>query len=201
MNLEVIPSAPCNRGQWISGKLLSSTKRLNKAGVHQEVRPELDALIQNLSRGNDMEHLKNLLNKAGFRGSDVRLLTNPDLGRGEQTANSLSSAGLGMEVCTKLQVARITAHQCARIHCISHFFRKACCESSFHHFRAFHIFDSRVCSCVIAMGRSSSKVLNRPLRRYCALALASDSYILPLWIISSWNFSDSGSRICPLDSG
>ena len=67
--------------------------------------------------------------------------------------------------------------------------------------RAFHIFDSRVCSCVIAKGRSSSKVLNRPLRRYCASALASDSCILPLWIISSWDFSDSGSRICPRDSG
>ena len=62
-------------------------------------------------------------------------------------------------------------------------FRKACCETSFQHTRAFHIFDSRVCNCVIAKGRSSSKVLNRPLRRYCALALASDSYILPLWII------------------
>ena len=81
------------------------------------------------------------------------------------------------------------------------YFRKACCETSFQHTGAFHIFDSRVCSCVIAKGRSSSKVLNRPLRRYCALALASDSYILPLWTISSWNFSDPGSRICRRDSG
>ena len=51
MNLEVVPSAPGNRGSWILGKLLSSTKHLNKAGVLQEVMPELDALVQNLSRG------------------------------------------------------------------------------------------------------------------------------------------------------
>ena len=36
------------------------------------------------------------------------------------------------------------------------YFGKACCEKSFQHIRAFHIFDSRVCSCVVAKGRSSS---------------------------------------------
>ena len=48
------------------------------------------------------------------------------------------------------------------------YFRTCCSSIQFHSKRAFHIFDSRVCSCAIAKGRSSSKVLNRPLRRYCA---------------------------------
>ena len=61
--------------------------------------------------------------------------------------------------------------------------------------RFFHVFDSRVCSCVIAKGRSSSRVLNRILRRVASLLLASDAYALPLWTISAWNFSDSGSRV------
>ena len=36
------------------------------------------------------------------------------------------------------------------------YFRKACCAKSFQHVRAFRIFDSRVCSCVVAKGRPSS---------------------------------------------
>ena len=60
--------------------------------------------------------------------------------------------------------------------------------------RLFHVVDSMVTSSVLAKGRSSSRVLNRILRRICALVLAADLYVLPLWTISGWNFSDSGSR-------
>ena len=64
--------------------------------------------------------------------------------------------------------------------------------------RFFHVFDFRVCSCVIAKGRLSSRVLNRVLRRVASLLLASDSYALPLRTISAWNFPDAGSRVlCP----
>ena len=62
MNLEVIPTAPSSRGSWILGKLLSSTKHLNKAGVLQEILTELASMIQNLPRGHEIEHLKALLN-------------------------------------------------------------------------------------------------------------------------------------------
>ena len=42
------------------------------------------------------------------------------------------------------------------------FFRTTCCEKSCQHVRAFHVFDSRICSCVIAKGRSSSKFETDP---------------------------------------
>ena len=60
--------------------------------------------------------------------------------------------------------------------------------------RAMHIFDSRVCSCVVAKGRSSSKALNRSLRRYAGYSLAMDVQLVPLWTVSGWNFCDQGSR-------
>ena len=69
-------------------------------------------------------------------------------------------------------------------------------STRFHHRRFFHIFDSRVVACIAAKGRSSSKLLNRLCRRYAALALASDCYVLTLWTISSWNRADLGSRLC-----
>ena len=51
--------------------------------------------------------------------------------------------------------------------------------------RYLRILDSRVCSCVIAEGRSSRCVLKRLLRRTCNILLASDLYVLPLWTISA----------------
>ena len=73
MKFEVIPTAPSGRGSWILGELLSSTKHLNKAGVLQEVSPQVDTLVQHLTRGNEMEHLKALLNKAIKRISEDQM--------------------------------------------------------------------------------------------------------------------------------
>ena len=61
--------------------------------------------------------------------------------------------------------------------------------------RFFHVLYSRVCCCVLAKGRSSSKLLNRLLRRITCLLLFSDAYLLPLWTISGWNFADAPSRL------
>ena len=68
-----------------------------------------------------------------------------------------------------------------------------------HSGRMLHVLDSRVVSCVIAKGRSSSSKLNRTLRRVSALLLASDVYVFPLWTVSGWNFADHGTRaVCPI---
>ena len=67
-----------------------------------------------------------------------------------------------------------------------------------HSCRILHVLDSRVVSCVLAKGRSSSCKLNRVLRRVSALMLASDVYVFPLWTVSGWNFADFGTRaLCP----
>ena len=71
---------------------------------------------------------------------------------------------------------------------------------SHHSARFLHVLDRRVCSCVRSKGRSSSCILNRIRRRIVALLFASDLYVLPLWTISVWNFSDHGSRAIPCPS-
>ena len=67
-------------------------------------------------------------------------------------------------------------------------------SKDFHQKRFFHIFDSRVVSCVVAKGRSSSRLLNRLCRRLAAFSLASNTYVLTLWTVSAWNHSDAASR-------
>ena len=56
------------------------------------------------------------------------------------------------------------------------------------------VLDSKVAANAIAKGRSSSRRLNRQLRRLLAVVLASDQYPLVLWTISKWNFADKPSR-------
>ena len=70
-------------------------------------------------------------------------------------------------------------------------------QAEAHDMRFFHILDSRVSSCVLAKGRSSSVLLNRILRRVASVLLAADLVVLPLWTISAWNYSDYGSRAVP----
>ena len=49
-----------------------------------------------------------------------------------------------------------------------------------HSMRYFHELDSRVSSCIVAKGRSSSRILNRPCRRLAAFTLGADIYFMPL---------------------
>ena len=57
-----------------------------------------------------------------------------------------------------------------------------------------HVLDSMVSRGAIAKGRSSSRRLNKALRKHAAAVLAQNSYCFPLWKISQWNFSDKASR-------
>lgn len=58
----------------------------------------------------------------------------------------------------------------------------------------FHVVDSVVTASVIANQRSSSRMINRTLRRMGAVCCLADLCLLPLWTISEWSFSDAESR-------
>ena len=74
------------------------------------------------------------------------------------------------------------------------YLRSVICRREFREVRFFHVLDSMVASSVVAKGRSSSRLLNRTLRRMASLLLCGDLYPVALWTISGWNYSDSGSR-------
>lgn len=60
--------------------------------------------------------------------------------------------------------------------------------------RMLHLTDSQVALAVACKGRSSSKVLNRILRRFAALQLAGGVYPLLAWVESHLNPADAPSR-------
>ena len=67
-------------------------------------------------------------------------------------------------------------------------------KSSFGDTRALHLTDSQVALSVAVKGRSSSKQLNRQLRRFTALQLAGGLYPLLAWVESALNPADAPSR-------
>ena len=66
--------------------------------------------------------------------------------------------------------------------------------SQFHSCRVLHLSDSQVCLGVLTKGRSSSRKLNRILRRICSLCLALNAFPIWAWIASRLNPADAPSR-------
>ena len=148
--------------------------------------------MDSMKSGQEQAHFRKLLDIVDFRGSDVRLDTGSVLEGARQSVPY--PAFCWAFSCVQSYRWQQSQHiNVLEMLAFFNFLRRitALGESSF---RFFHILDSRVCSCVIAKGRSSSKLLNRVLRRINSLLLSSDCYALPLWTISAWNFSDAGSR-------
>ena len=67
-------------------------------------------------------------------------------------------------------------------------------KSSFGGCRALHLCDSQVALSVAVKGRSSSRQLNRQLKRFAALQLAGGLYPLLAWVESAQNPADAPSR-------
>ena len=61
--------------------------------------------------------------------------------------------------------------------------------------RYVHFLDSLVVTAALAKGRSSSRALNRVLRRICAYCIASGQVGLWLWVCSGLNPADIPSRL------
>ena len=191
---EQLPAAPSLRESWLRRELCRSTARLSEEpGLSAAVRALLDR-FRNMKRGAEIEHLRGLLREADYRGSDVRLSTGELVDGCRQDLPYPACAWKWKTV--QAYPWRQTQHiNVLEFTAFLIYVRSLADSLSFHNKRYFHVFDSRVVACVAAKGRSSSKVLNRVSRRFLAYALATNSYVLTLWTISHWNFSDAASRL------
>ena len=147
--------------------------------------------------GKEREHLKFVLKNCDFRGSEVSLRDGVVCDGSRQVIPYPAVAWAWRSVQS---YAWQRPHHINVLELIAFFlYLRACCiKAECHSYRFLHVVDSRVVSCVLAKGRSSSTKLNRILRRVGSLMLAGDMYVFPLWTVSGWNFSDHGSRaVCP----
>ena len=61
------------------------------------------------------------------------------------------------------------------------------------------LIDSQAALAVLTEGRSSSRAVNRVLRKVCALNLALNIYLLGGWIDTAENSADEASRLFHAD--
>jgi len=178
---------------WVLRCLLHSTRGFSKPGVAAKVSDEVQSLLATVSWGKEVHHWKHILKSCDFRGSEVSLRDGTVI---EGTRQVIPYPAMVWE-WHSVQAYAWREPQHINVLELAAFFNylRACVRKPENHCsRILHVLDSRVASCVIAKGRSSSCRLNRVLRRVSALLLASDVYVFPLWTVSGWNFADFGTR-------
>ena len=183
---------------WVLECLLHSTRGFSKPGVAAKISHEVQKLLKTVACGKESEHLLHVLEFCDFRGSEVSL-RDGTVNEGHRQVipyPAMVWAWRSVQAYSWQQPHHINV-----LELIVFFnYLRACVRNPDNHCsRMLHVLDSRVASCVIAKGRSSSCKLNRILRRVSALLLASDVYVFPLWTVSGWNFADFGTRaLCPV---
>ncbi len=132
-----------------------------------------------MSLGKELAYLQGLIDLVDFKGSEVWLESGAILEGARQpvpypavawkwTCAQSHSWGQAQHIGVLELLAFCNYSKCVTS------------RGGLHGSRLFHVLDSRVCSCVIAKGRSSSKLLNRVPCRISSLVIAADCYVLPL---------------------
>ena len=172
--------------------LAASTKGLARHGRASEATAQVIRILTAMSSGKEAEHLSLLHAFLDLRGSDVRLDSGSIL---EGARQAIPYPAFAWQWRCVQSYAWSQSQHLNVLNLLAFFyFLRHFTSQGGRAMRFYNVLDSRVCSCVLAKGRSSSKLLNRVLRRISAAVIASDTYCLPLWTISAWNFADIGSR-------
>lgn len=182
------------REAWYEDQLQKSTHRLQAESVLVPMAKYLTRMEFQMRPGEETHHLRELLQAASMRGTEIRfhLAIGPD-----QEVHEVPYPALRWRWKTILsyqwkdEEMHINELEMNALVVMSK--HRGRSTSKFHT-RWLHVLDSMVCRGAIAKGRSSSRRLNKVLRKHTAAALAQNGYLFPLWTISQWNFSDKASR-------
>lgn len=190
---EQFPCMPEDRAAWLYNQLIKSTRGFSHNAASSSATKQICDWLKGMKPGSEAAHIESLYRFLDLRGSDVRLDMGAVLSAGRQTMPYPAFAWDWGPLQSYAWSAPQHINVSELIACFN-YLRGVIQRYSFGGLRFVHVVDSMVTAAVLTKGRSSSKVLNRTLRRIAALQLAGDLYIVPVWTISAWNFSDHGSR-------
>ena len=150
-------------------------------------------MLDRMQPGAETEHLKLLVRFADHRGSEVRV----GLATGSHDGHLFPYPAFAWQWST---VSTYSWHHEQHINVLEfiaflNYARTLSRKTHLQHMRLFHVFDSKVVCGVLGKGRSPSKRLNRCCRRLLPILLGSNWYLMTLWTISRWQYSDRASRI------
>ena len=158
------------------------------------VRPSETFVSEEKEKHLRVQLVHHFLRRMEFRGSDVRLdlgiLYRPDA----VSRTSIDPSRWSWVVAHSYPYRRGDHINILELRSILHALEWRSRVTSFHSCRFLHLSDSQVCLSVLTKGRSSSRRLNRLLRRIAALCVALDLLPLRAWVESRLNPADEPSR-------
>ena len=159
-----------------------------------------DALCKMLAKmepGEENKHLRDLLRFTNHGGSEVRL----GLWAGIDDDLPFLYPAFAWRWKTVLSYCWVHDQHINILEFMAFFnyLRSLSNKQHLQHLRFFHVFDSKVVCGVLGKGRSPSRRMNRCCRRLLPYVLGMDIYLMTLWTISDWQYSDAASRIWPDD--
>lgn len=179
------------RLRWLRQELGQSTMRLQQREVTEHAAREVWSLEQTMKLSMERQHLLAMARQASIRGADIRLhMTVNDVAHEWPYPayrwywqEKLSYAWKQSDHINELEMQAFIV-----------MLRRRARRADRHHARYLHVADSAVTRGAVAKGRSTSRRLNRLLKKVASLCLAADVHPLSAWTISRWNFADLASR-------
>eukprot|EP00438_Fugacium_kawagutii_P006300 Skav233308 [mRNA] locus=scaffold4193:88579:93795:+ [translate_table: standard] len=200
-DLALPPMGPCSlREADAESEGAASESEVREASELSPQRVEWLRLSQDPNMGWSDVKLLNVrlihqfLRRAAFRGSDVRLDLQLAYRPDAVARTSINPDRWVWEVAQSYPWRQEEHINILELRAILRGLEWRARSSAFHSCRFLHLSDSQICLAVLAKGRSSSRRINRILRKVHALCLALDAYPLWAWIASRLNPADEPSR-------
>ena len=150
-------------------------------------------LLHTMRPGKEVEHLRHLLRFVDHRGAQVRVHL---LGDACSSQAFPYPAFAWRWVSVQSYAWKHDQHiNILEFIALFNYLRSLSNKRHLQHLRLFHVLDTKVVCGVLGKGRSSSTRLNRCCRRMLPLLLGMDWYVMPLWTVSRWQYSDDASRV------
>ena len=182
------------REGWYQNQLAKSTQRLQSEEISRPMAKFLARWEKEMIRGEELTHLRqDLFLSASMRGTGIRFHMTLGIDDSPQEIpypalrwrwQTVTSYPWKQEAhINELELNALVVMSKHRGRSVDKF-----------HTRWLHVLDSMVSRGAVAKGRSSSRRLNRALKKHAAAMLSQNGYCFPLWTVSQWNFSDEASR-------
>ena len=178
------------RRLWILNELSQSTARLREESAANNLAGDIAYLEMTMQNGQEQSHLKEMVRRLAIRGSELKLLFQDGTEEMPYPAYRWlfkKTFSFRWKEDLHINIGELNAFNVMAERRAAHVEKHAT--------RYLSILDSQVVRGALGKGRSSSKPMNRGLRRSAALLISADAYPLLAWTISQWNWADQPSRV------
>ena len=196
-HLEDVYSFPGQSGLSDDESSLARSDTLEMKEVKEELllleAPQADLDEEQIHKQLMSRLVQQFLRKVEFRGSDIRMDTSTIFKPSGVPRSAIDPSKRHWHECRSFRRRRSEHINILEFKATLHAIQWRARRGGFHSFRTMLLIDNQSILAVIAKGRSSSRHVNRLLRRLAALCCTLNIYLLVAYVDTSDNPADQGS--------